>query len=105
MPVAGHVDVVGGIAGETSVRLAEPIADRTVAIAPEDVRATVSVEVAGGGDLPAVWNHDVVGRIAHQAAVGLTVPLSLRHNTSPRPSPLKSPEPTTRQLLGTPFMS
>jgi hypothetical protein len=64
--VAGSADGPGGadmaqrigiVDRELAVPTAEPVADRPVIAAPEDVGEAVAVEIADADDVPTGWNH------------------------------------------------
>src|SRR6185369_269172 len=72
-----HVPSVGVVAREPAVRLAEPLGERSIVIAPEHVVPAVAIEVAGPGHMPARRNHvPGIGVVAGEApaAVALRQP-------------------------------
>src|SRR5262245_22709580 len=72
--------------------------------APEDVAASVKIEVGDTGDVPVGWYRaEIEGLLDRAAALHLPEPIApevSRHSRSALPSSSKSPVPTMLKLVG-----
>ena len=77
MPSCAWIDeYIGAVIGKPSVGLGEPLGNEPVIIAPQDVIAAITVEVAGSNDLPRSARIDEhVSAVVGKTAVGLAEPL------------------------------